>query len=86
MSKQRRRRTGGLNGHDGGAGLHAALAAKNVRQRVNRLDFAERRDGKFFAESFIHLTWAKPAARDAGEDYGFAIATDTSGNCCLNRL
>lgn len=30
-----------------------------------------------------HLAWAKQAARDAGEDYGFAIATDPGGNCYL---
>ena len=30
-----------------------------------------------------HVGWAKQAARDAGEDYGFAIATDSAGNCYL---
>ena len=29
------------------------------------------------------MGWAKQAARDAGEDYGFAIATDSAGNCYL---
>jgi hypothetical protein len=30
-----------------------------------------------------HLAWSKQAARDAGEDYGFAIASDSTGNCYL---
>jgi hypothetical protein len=38
---------------------------------------------KFGSSGAGLIDWAKQAARDAGEDYGFAIATDLAGNCYL---